>query len=157
MGIKIKKDGKPQLEKLPVLKIKYTLAVPLMGLVDILTMMSFYRNPASDGRTVLKAFYLVCAIAGVLFALWGLLWKTTVDGKRIRVRPVLGASKEIPFSDLKQVVIHKKEKNDSLVYYELFDVRGEGIVKIYPLMRNSSLLLERIKRLGIRTEEKKDR
>lgn len=157
MGIKIKKDGKPQLEKLPVLKIKYTLAVPLMGIVDILTMMSFYRNPVSDGRVVLKAFYLVCAIAGALFALWGLLWKTTVDGKRIRVRPVLGASKEIPFSDLKQVVIHKKEKNDSLVYYELFDVRGEGIVKIYPLMRNSSLLLERIKRLGIRTEEKKDR
>ena len=40
--MKIKKDVKPQIQNLPVLKVKYTLVVPLMGIVDTLTMVSFY-------------------------------------------------------------------------------------------------------------------
>lgn len=33
MGIKIKKDTMPRLEDLPVLKIRYTMAIPLIGIV----------------------------------------------------------------------------------------------------------------------------
>ena len=33
--MKIKKEEKMQIEKLPTLKLKYTLVVPLMGIVDV--------------------------------------------------------------------------------------------------------------------------
>lgn len=154
MGIKIKKDTKTQLQNLPRLHIKYNLVVPIMGIVDILTMGSFYMNPATDGRTGLKLFFVLCALIGAGFTIWGLLWRTTVDGKKIRVNSVFGAPREVPFSDLKLVEVHKKPRTGSLVYYELIDVRGKGIVKIYPLMKDSSVLLERLKRLGIKIEEK---
>lgn len=154
MGIKIKKETRPQLQNLPKLKIKYNPAVPVMGIVDVLTMGSFYMNPATDGRIVFKVFFVACALIGVGFTVWGLLWKTTVDGKKIRVSPVFGAAKEVPFSELKKVEIHRKAKTGSLIYYELIDGQGEGIVKIYPLMKDSSVLLDRVKRLGIKIEEK---
>ena len=93
MGIKIKKDTKPRLEDLPMLKIRYTLAIPLIGIVDILTMGSFYANPVTDGHIMLKIFYVINALIGGTFAYWGLRWKTTVDGKKIRVRPAFSAAK----------------------------------------------------------------
>ena len=102
MGMKIKKEEKIQIEKLPTLKLKYTLVVPFMGIVDALTMGSFFMNPAADGKLLIKAFYVICGIAGILFALWGLLWKTTIDGKTIKVNPVIGKKKVVPFSDLKK-------------------------------------------------------
>ena len=60
--MKIKKDVKPQIQNLPALKIKYTLVVPLMGIVDTLTMLSFYRNPATDGNLFAKVFFIVFAV-----------------------------------------------------------------------------------------------
>ena len=88
MGIKIKKDTMPRLEDLPVLKIRYTMAIPLIGIVDILTMGSFYANPVTDGHIMLKIFYVINALIGGTFAYWGLRWKTTVDGKRsVSARP----------------------------------------------------------------------
>ena len=95
--MKIKKEEKIQIEKLPTLKLKYTLVVPFMGIVDALTMGSFFMNPAADGKLLIKAFYVTCGIAGILFALWGLLWKTTIDGKTIKVNPVIGKKKVVPF------------------------------------------------------------
>lgn len=142
------------MQNLPALKIKYTLVVPLMGIVDMLTMLSFYRNPATDGNLFAKAFFIVIAVVGVVFAYWGFMWKVTVDGKTIKVRPAFSASKTVPFGDLKKAVVYKKKKRDSHICYALIDVRGEEIVKIYPLMKDSSTLLERLKRLGIKIEER---
>ena len=90
LGMKIKKEEKMQIEKLPTLKLKYTLVVPFMGIVDALTMGSFFMNPAADGKLFIKAFYVICGIAGILFALWGLLWKTTIDGKTIKQDDYMG-------------------------------------------------------------------
>ena len=151
--MKIKKEEKLQLEKLPELKLKYTMVVPLMGVVDILTMGSFFMNPASDGRPVLKVFYAVCAIVGLLFALWGMLWKTTIDGKTIRVNPVIGKKKVVPVADLKKAVVYKKAKTGSIVSYELIDKHDQPIVTIYPLMKDSSTLMDRLKRLKYPVEE----
>lgn len=153
--MKIKKTVQPRIQDLPKLNIKYTLVVPLMGIVDILTMGSFFMNSATDGNLAAKAFFVVCGFIGAGFTYWGLMWKLTVDGKKIRIRSAFGAVKELPFSDLNKVVVHRK-KNGSFSYYELFDVRGDSIVKVYPLMKDSSVLLDRTKRLGIRTEEKRD-
>ena len=110
-----------QIEKLPTLKLKYTLVVPFMGIVDVLTMGSFFMNPAAEGKPMMKAFYAICGLVGLLFALWGLLWKTTIDGKMIRVNPVIGKKKAVPFSDLKKAVVYKKKKSGSIVSYELID------------------------------------
>lgn len=151
--MKIKKEAKPQLQKLPKLRVRYTLVVPLIGILDTFTMLSFYRNPATDGNMFMKAFYIVFALVGVVFACWGALWNATVDGKMIRVNPVIGRKKAVPFEELKKVVIHKKSKSGSLSYYELFDKDSQSIVKIYPLMKESSALLERFKRLQIKIEE----
>ena len=140
MGMKIKKEEKMQIEKLPTLKLKYTLVVPFMGIVDVLTMGSFFMNPAADGKPFIKAFYVICGIAGLLFALWGLLWKTTIDGKTIRV-------------NLKKAVVYKKKKTGSIVSYELIDKNDKPIVTIYPLMKDSSTLMERLKRLKYPVEE----
>ena len=63
--MKIKKDVKPQMQNLPALNIKYTLVVPLMGIVDMLTMLSFYRNPATDGNLFAKAFFIVIAVVAL--------------------------------------------------------------------------------------------
>lgn len=152
--MKIKKDVKPQIQNLPALKIKYTLVVPLMGIVDTLTMLSFYRNPATDGNLFAKVFFIVFAVVGAVFAYWGLMWKVTADGKAIKVCPVFSASRTVPLGELKKAVIYKKKKRDSHICYVLVDVRGEEIVKIYPIMKESSALLERIKRLGIKIEER---
>ena len=157
MGIKIKKDTKPRLEDLPVLKIRYTLAIPLIGIVDILTMGSFYANPVTDGHLMLKIFYVINALIGGTFAYWGLRWKTTVEGKNSRVRRVFRAAMELRFRYKKMAVVHKKKKNGSLSYYTLIDSKGQEIVKLYPTMKDSSLLLERLKRLRVRIEEVSDR
>ena len=153
LGMKIKKEEKMQIEKLPTLKLKYTLVVPFMGIVDALTMGSFFMNPAADGKLLIKAFYVICGIAGILFALWGLLWKTTIDGKTIKVNPVIGKKKVVPFSDLKKAVVYKKKKTGSIVSYELIDKNNQSIVTIYPLMKDSSTLMERLKRLKYPVEE----
>ena len=147
--MKIKKEEKMQIEKLPTLKLKYTLVVPFMGIVDALTMGSFFMNPAADGKLLIKAFYVICGIAGILFA----LWKTTIDGKTIKVNPVIGKKKVIPFSDLKKAVVYKKKKTGSIVSYELIDKNNQSIVTIYPLMKDSSTLMERLKRLKYPVEE----
>ena len=91
--------------------------------------------------------------AGLLFALWGLLWKTTIDGKTIRVNPVIGRKKVVPFTDLKKAVVYKKKKTGSIVSYELIDKNDKPIVTIYPLMKDSSTLMERLKRLKYPVEE----
>lgn len=153
MGMKIKKDVKPQIHKLPVLKIRYSFVVPFMGLVDTATMISFYRNPATDGNWFMKAFFLVFAAVGLGFAFWGFFWRTTVDGKTIKVRPVIGKNKEVLLTDLKKAVVHKKKKSGSLVYFHLIDKNNQEIVKIYPLMQEGSTLLERLKRLNYSIEE----
>ena len=142
-----------QLEKLPTLKLKYTLVVQSIGIVDALTMGSFFMNPAADGKLLIKAFYVICGIAGILFALWGLLWKTTIDGKTIKVNPVIGKKKVVPFSDLKKAVVYKKKKTGSIASYELIDKNNQSIVTIYPLMKDSSTLMERLKRLKYPVEE----
>lgn len=109
----------------------------------------------SGGRwkLLIKAFYVICGIAGILFALWGLLWKTTIDGKTIKVNPVIGKKKVVPFSDLKKAVVYKKKKTGSIVSYELIDKNNQSIVTIYPLMKDSSTLMERLKRLKYPVEE----
>lgn len=155
--MKIKKDTRPQLSRLPRLILRYHLMVPAVGLLDALTMAGFFMNPVSEGRWGLKVFYLVCGLAGIGFALWAFLWRASVDGKWILVRPIAGRAKDVPFSDLKKAVIHKKKRNGALVYYQLIDRHDEEIVKIYPIMSESAALLERLKRLGIPVEEIADR
>ena len=153
LGMKIKKEEKMQIEKLPTLKLKYTLVVPFMGIVDALTMGSFFMNAASDVKLLIKELYVICGIAGILFALWGRLWTTTIDGKTIKVNPVIGKKKVVPFSDLKKAVVYKKKKTGSIVSYELIDKNNKSIVTIYPLMKDSSTLMERLKRLKYPVEE----
>ena len=102
---------------------------------------------------MMKAFYAICGLVGLLFALWGLLWKTTIDGKMIRVNPVIGKKKAVPFSDLKKAVVYKKKKSGAIVSYELIDKNDQPIVTIYPLMKDSSTLMERLKRLKYPVEE----
>lgn len=60
--MKIKKEEKMQIEKLPTLKLKYTFVVPFMGIVDVLTMGSFFMNPAAEGKPMMKAFYAICGL-----------------------------------------------------------------------------------------------
>ena len=61
--------------------------------------------------------------------------------------------KVIPFSDLKKAVVYKKKKTGSIVSYELIDKNNQSIVTIYPLMKDSSTLMERLKRLKYPVEE----
>lgn len=155
--MKIKKNTKPDLHKLPSMTIRYGLAVPLMGILDILTMGSFYRNPIFEGNLFMKVFFAFFAFVGLIFTYWAVVWKITADGKRIRIRPAFSRGKEVAFSDVKKAVLHKKKKGGALVYYHLEDKNNVEIVKIYPLMRNSGLFLERFKRLSVPIEEFCDR
>ena len=75
LGMKIKKEEKMQIEKLPTLKLKYTLVVPFMGIVDALTMGSFFMNPAADGKLLIKAFYVICGIAGREDSLYNIMYR----------------------------------------------------------------------------------
>ena len=59
----------------------------------------------------------------------------------------------VPFSDLKKAVVYKKKKTGSIVSYELIDKNNQSIVTIYPLMKDSSALMERLKRLKYPVEE----
>lgn len=157
MGIKIKKERKPQVLKLTPMNVKYTFAVPLIGLIDILTMMSFYLNPNTDGNMFAKVFYIFFALVGAGFAFWGFAWKLTSDNKRMTVNSVFGSKKEVVYSDIKRVEIHKKRKNKAMVHYSLHYADGKEFVRIYPFMKNSGELLERLKRLEIKIQELEDR
>ena len=73
--------------------------------------------------------------------------------EKMQVNPVIGKKKVIPFSDLKKAVVYKKKKTGSIVSYELIDKNNQSIVTIYPLMKDSSTLMERLKRLKYPVEE----
>ena len=118
----------------------------------VILQLSICRRVAQNA-TALFCYLQTCGIAGILFALWGLLWKTTIDGKTIKVNPVIGKKKVVPFSDLKKAVVYKKKKTGSIVSYELIDKNNQSIVTIYPLMKDSSTLMERLKRLKYPVEE----
>ena len=59
----------------------------------------------------------------------------------------------VPFSDLKKAVVYKKKKTGSIVSYERSIKNNQSIVTIYPLMKDSSTLMERLKRLKYPVEE----
>lgn len=157
MGNKIKKFDKPKHGYMPLLKIRYNLVVPLVGIVDVLTMASFYLNPSTDGSLFLKSFFLACAMIGVGFTYWGIMWKITADNTKVRIRPAFGAAREVSYSDIRRVEIHKKKRNKALVHFSLFGRSGEELVRIYPLMRNSGDFLERLKILQIKITEVEDK
>ena len=142
MGIKIKKELKPQ-QKLTPLDVKYLFAVPLIGIVDIFTMISFYNKLPAEGMLGAKIFYIFFALVGAGFAYWGFMWKLTSDSKKLTVRPAFGTKKELKYDALKVIKVHRKKRNI--------------LVKIYPIMNNSGELMERLKRLGVKIEEFVDR
>lgn len=157
MGIKIKKEKKVQNVKLQPMDVKYTLAVPLIGLVGMMMMISLYMNPAMAVYTFIKVLYIFCALTGAAFAYWAFAWKLTSDNKRITINPVFGSKKEAAYTDIKSVEIHKKKRNKTTVYYILFLANGKEFVKIYPYMKNSGELLERLKRFDIKIQELEDK
>lgn len=156
MGIKIKKELKPQ-QRLTPIDVKYLFAVPLIGVVNIFTMMSFYFKMPAEGMLGAKIFYVFFALVGAGFAYWGFMWKLTSDNKKITIRPAFGAKKEFNYDAIKKMEVHRKKKNNNLSYYTLNDENGNIIVKIYPIMNNSGELMERLKRLGVKMEEITDR
>lgn len=156
MGIKIKKELKPQ-QKLVTLDVKYLIAVPLIGIVDIFTMLSFYNKMPAEGMMGAKIFYIFFALVGAGFAYCTFMWKLTSDSKKITIRRPVGSKKEIKYDQVKKVEVHKKKKNNSLSYYTLLGEDGMIFTKIYPIMSGSGELLERLDRLGIKREEFVDR
>ena len=157
MGIKIKKEPKFEAQKLKPLKVKYTFAVPLIGLLDICTMLSFFMNPATDGILWAKAFYIFFALVGAVFAYWGFTWHLISDNKRIIVRPMLGDEKNVSYGNISKVEVHIKKKRKAMAYYSLHDMSGEQIVRIYSIMTNSGELFNRLKQLGITFEDVVDK
>ena len=152
MGIKIKKELKPQ-QKLVPLHVKYLIAVPIIGIVDIFTMLSFYNKMPAEGMMGAKLFYIFFALVGAGFAYCTFMWKLTSDNKMITVHRPVGSKKEIKYDQVKKVEVHKKKRNNSLSYYTLLGEDGAVFAKIYPIMSGSGELLERLDRLGIKREE----
>lgn len=156
MGIKIKKDVKFQAQKLKPLEVKYTFAVPLLGIIDIFTMLSFFFDSSTDGMIGAKIFFIFFAFVGAGFAYWALRWNVVSDNKRLTINPIIGRVKEVNYNQIKMIAVHKKKKRDSLSYYEVIGMNDEIIVKIYPMMKNSGELFNRLTQLEIKTEEFKD-
>ena len=156
MGMKIKKFDKPQAQKLKPIKVQYILAVPLLGIVDVFTMMSFFFNPSTDGMAGAKVFFVISALIGAGFAIWSWFWNVISDSKRIVVNPIIGRVKEVPYDKIKKIEVHKKKKRDNMVYYSIIGMDDNVIVKIYPMMKNSGDLFNRLSQMNIRTEELKD-
>lgn len=157
MGNKIKKFEKPKHRYLPQLNVRYSLVVPLVGLADVLTMASFYVNPATDGNIALKSFFVICALVGVGFTYWGIMWKITADNTKIRIRPAFRAPREVPYTEIRQVEVHKKKRNKALVHFSLLGRGREEFARVYPLMKNSGDLLERLKMLEVKIVEVEDK
>ncbi len=156
MGIKIKKFDKPQSQKLKPIKVQYLLAVPLVGIVNIFTMLSFFFNSSTDGMIGAKVFFIVCALIGAGFAIWSWYWNVISDSKRIVVNPIFGRVKEVNYDKIKKIEVHKKKKRDSMVYYSVIGMDDKIIVKIYPIMKNSGELFNRLSQMNIKVEEFKD-
>lgn len=153
--MKIKRDVKPQFKDMPSLKVRYNFFIPFIGLVDMVTMAGFYIQQPDGVMPASKVFFALSGLIGLIFTVWSLLWNMKVDGKYIYVNSVIVPKKKIPFSNLKKAVVHRHKKNGNIVFFELVDKNNELIVKIYPLMKDSSLLLERLKRLNYPVEEVK--
>ena len=156
MGMKIKKFDKSQSQRLKPIKVQYILAVPLLGIVDVFTMMSFFFNPSTDGMVGAKVFFVISALIGAGFAIWSWFWNVISDNKRIVVNPIIGRVKEVPYDKIKKIEVHKKKKRDQMVYYSIIGMDDNVIVKIYPMMKNSGDLFNRLSQMNIRTEELKD-
>lgn len=156
MGMKIKKFDKPQERKMTPLKVQYIFAVPLLGIVNIFTMISFFRNPSTDGMIGAKIFFIVCALIGAAFAVWSWFWKVISDSKGITVNPVFGRTKVLTYDKIKKIEVHKKKKRDSMTSYSIIGTDDKIFVRIYPMMSNSGDLLNRLSQMKIKVEELKD-
>ena len=153
MGYKIKKEAKLQLQDFPRTKIKYNIAVPVLGIADALAMFNFFLNPATSGNLGLKIFFLIFAIVGLGFAYWGFMWNITADGNAIVIHPAFGEKKTLPVRELKKAVVYKRRQTDTFSSYELVDQNDRVFVKIYPIMKDSALLLTRLQRYKVPVTE----
>jgi len=154
--MKIKKFEKAQERRLTPLKVQYIFAVPLLGIVNILTMISFFRNPATDGMIGAKVFFVVCALIGAGFAVWSWFWKVVSDSKGIVLNPVFGSKKALTYDKIKKIEVHKKKKRDSMTSYSIIGMDDKIFVRIYPMMSNSGDLLNRLCQMNIKVDEFKD-
>ena len=156
MGVKIKKFAKPQEKRLTPLKVQYILAVPLVGIVDVATMMSFFFNDATDGMVGAKVFFIACALMGAGFTIWSWYWKIISDSKRLTLHSLIGGTKELTYDKIKKIEVHKKKKRDSMVYYSIIGTDDKIFAKVYPMMSNSGDLFNRLSLMNIKVEELKD-
>lgn len=154
MGIKIKKDNRTQTQKFKTIEVKYLLAVPLLGIVEFFTMLSFYFDPNVQGMVGAKIFAAFFALVGLGFTYWGYMWKIIADNKHVTVRPVFGTTKEVVYGDIKKIIVNKKKKRkDSMRYYAIITNNDTQLVRVYTIMKNSGELYNRLTLLGVPTEE----
>ncbi len=153
MGIKIKKDDRGQGQKLKPLTVKYLFAIPLVGIMNIIAMFSYFINPSTDGILWAKALFLIAAMAGVVFTYWGFAWNLVSAGRRVIVNPVFGKSREITYENIKKIVVLKKKKRDSMAHFTIIDRNDAEFVRVYPLMKNSGDFFTRLKQMNIPIEE----
>ncbi len=154
MGVKIKKEVKAP-QRMKHLEVKYNVAVPLLGIANTASMIYYlFVTPAEVGMGW-RVMFVLSALAGIGFAYWGFNWKIISDSKQITIKPLFGAVKNVNYSDIKQIEVHKKKYSDHVSFYLIQGESGQTFVKVYSLMTNCGELLTRLDRLGIKLIEVK--
>ena len=81
------------------------------------------------------------------------MWNLTADGKANVIHPAFGEKKTLPVRELKKAVVYKRRQTDTFSSYELVDQNDRVFVKIYPIMKDSALLLTRLQRYKVPVTE----
>ena len=153
MGAKIKKEApkKTIISTEEKLFCKYTLAVPCMGLILMAVMGTYAGSPLLAGNTKAIAIFVGLAAIGVLFAFNMYLWRLIADQRGLTRHGVLLGEKSIPYDHIKCVEV--KKYNEDVIYYNIIAKNGRKFMRVTALVVSYNVLLERLKKLGIKVVE----
>ena len=130
---------------------KFTLAVPCMGLILMAVMGTYAGSPLLAGNVKAITIFMVMAAFGVMFALNMYLWRLIAEQRGLVRKAIIGGERSILYDHIKRIEI-KKYKED-VIYYNIIAQNERKYMCVTALVVNYMVLLERLKKLGIKVVE----
>ncbi len=153
MAAKIVKETKKTIASTESnLKIKYTLAVPALGILEMATMVTYAGSPLIAANPKAFMTFLALAFIGVVFAAVTYFWNVTADTKGVTVRTVLSGERTILYGNIKRVEVSRP--GSVFTSYAIIRQNGKVFLRVNLAMANGMKLLERLKKLGVKVVEK---
>ena len=152
MAVKIKKETpkKTIISNEEKLFCKLTLAIPCMGIILMAVMGTYMNSPLIAGNQKATMIFMGIGALGVVYAFAMYIWRLIADQRGLTKHTLLG-DKTILYDYIKRVEI--KKYNEDVIYYNIIAKNDKKFICVTALVVNNMVLLERLKKLGIKVVE----